>query len=101
MMNLLRKTSPTPARTTKAGKSPKGRGQTGGGPVEVGKRFTEGISQFVYDTRTELRKVVWPTREQTVNLTGLVIAVSLAVAAFVGGIDFVAQRFFQILLGGA
>jgi|GEM_PF-614690 len=101
MMNLLRRTSPAPARPNKSGKSPKGRNQSGGGPVEIGRRFTEGVNQFVYDTRSELRKVVWPTREQTINLTGLVIAVSLAVAAFVGIIDFAAQRFFQLILGGA
>lgn len=99
-MKMLRRTSPTPARTNKSGKAPKGRGPVGG-PAEFGRRFTEGISQFVYDTRTELRKVVWPTREQTMNLTGLVIAVSLGVAAFIGAIDFVSQRFFQLLLGGA
>ena len=100
-MNLLRRTSPAPARPSKSGKSPKGRNQPGGGPVELGKKFTEGINQFVYDTRSELRKVVWPSREQTINLTGLVIAVSLAVAAFIGAMDFVAQRFFQIIIGGA
>lgn len=99
-MKMLRRTSTTPARTTKSGKGPKGRPPSGG-PAELGRRFTEGINQFVYDTRTELRKVVWPTREQTMNLTGLVIAVSLVVAAFIGGIDFIAQRFFQLLLGGA
>lgn len=99
-MKMLRRTSTTPARTTKSGKGTKGRPPSGG-PAELGRRFTEGINQFVYDTRTELRKVVWPTREQTMNLTGLVIAVSLVVAAFIGGIDFIAQRFFQLLLGGA
>jgi len=49
----------------------------------------------------ELRKVVWPTREQAVNLTALVIAVSVAVAAFIGVVDIVVQKFFVVLLGGA
>jgi preprotein translocase subunit SecE len=60
----------------------------------------DGVREFVYDTRTELKKVVWPTREQAVNLTGLVIAVSVAVAAFIGVADLVLQRFFQMLVGG-
>jgi preprotein translocase subunit SecE len=58
------------------------------------------ISQFFYDTRSELRKVVWPSREQAINLTALVIGVSIAVAAFVGVVDVLLQKFFQILAGG-
>jgi preprotein translocase subunit SecE len=62
--------------------------------------LTEGVSNFLYDTRTELRKVVWPTRDQALNLTALVIGVSVAVAAFVGVVDVLLQKFFQMLAGG-
>jgi preprotein translocase subunit SecE len=47
-----------------------------------------------------LKKVVWPTREQTINLTGLVIAVAVAVAAFVGAIDAILQKIVQVVAGG-
>ncbi|MGH2458477.1 MAG: preprotein translocase subunit SecE [Chloroflexota bacterium] len=70
-------------------------------PTQIGKNFLDGIRQFFYDTKVELRKVVWPTREQAVNLTALVIAVSVAVAAFIGVVDIVVQKFFVVLLGGA
>lgn len=73
-------------------------------PTRMGQGFTDGVRQFVYDTKVELRKVVWPTREQAVNLTVLVIAVSAAVAAFIGAIDYLIQNFFVMLLkllGGA
>ena len=46
--------------------------------IEVGKGLVGGVRTFIYDTRTELKKVVWPTREQTMNLTVLVIGVSIA-----------------------
>jgi preprotein translocase subunit SecE len=31
------------------------------------------------ETRSELRKVVWPTREETIRLTGVVIVISLII----------------------
>ena len=36
---------------------------------------------------TELRKVVWPTRQDTVHLTIVVIVVSVIIGAMLGGID--------------
>jgi preprotein translocase subunit SecE len=92
---MLRRAPPTPVRPAR-----QSRASSSFAPTEIGKGLVDGVREFVYDTRTELKKVVWPTREQAVNLTGLVIAVSLAVAAFIGVTDLVFQRFFQILVGG-
>ena len=58
-----------------------------------------GLRRFVRETRSELKKVVWPTREQTINLTAIVIAVSVAVGLIMGGIDIIFKTFFQLLLG--
>lgn len=95
-MKMLRRAPPAPVRSVRPARAARSTGPTG-----VGKRLVEGLKQFVYDTRTELKKVVWPTREQIINLTGLVIAVSAAVAGFIGAIDFLVQKFFQLILGGA
>ncbi len=35
----------------------------------------------------ELKKVQWPTRQETMNLTMVVIVVSLALGLFLGGLD--------------
>lgn len=35
----------------------------------------------------ELRKVTWPTRTETIRLTGTVIVISVLVGAFIGGLD--------------
>ena len=45
------------------------------------------ITTFIKEARIELKKVTWPTRNQTVRYTVAVIAMSLAVAAFLGGLD--------------
>ena len=41
------------------------------------------IRRFLAEAASELRKVSWPTLEQTRNLTVLVFTVSLAVGVFV------------------
>lgn len=45
------------------------------------------------ETRAELRKVVWPTREETIRLTIVVIAVS----ATIGFILFIGDSIFLAL----
>ena len=43
---------------------------------------------FLKEVRVELKRVTWPTRQQTIKYTLIVIGLSLAVAAFLGGLDF-------------
>jgi len=45
------------------------------------------VPRFVQDIFNELKKVSWPTREETVRLTVIVIVVSVAIGLFLGGID--------------
>lgn len=54
-----------------------------------------GVQKFYHDTMSEIRKVNWPNREQTLNLTVLVIALSLVMGLLLGGIDFVLLRIFE------
>lgn len=58
-----------------------------------------GVQRFYRDTRSELRKVVWPTRDQATNLTMIVCIASLAVGVFLGGIDLLFSQLFKMLLG--
>ena len=57
------------------------------------------ILHFIHDVRSELRKVAWPTQRETINLTVVVIALSVAMGLFLGGIDFIFQELFRFLLG--
>ncbi len=43
--------------------------------------------QFLQETVSELRKSVWPSREETSRLTAIVIALALAAGFFLGGLD--------------
>ncbi len=46
------------------------------------------IAAFLKEVKLEMKKVNWPTRDETIRYTLLVIGVSVATAIFLGGIDF-------------
>ena len=47
------------------------------------------IITFLKEVKLEMKKVNWPTRQETLKYTLVVIGVSVAVAAFLGGLDFI------------
>ena len=55
------------------------------------------ITQYVKDTRAELTHVNWPSREQTIRFTTLVILVSVGTAALLGFSDFVFSKLLSLL----
>jgi preprotein translocase subunit SecE len=46
------------------------------------------------EVRSEMKKVVWPTREETIRLTIVVIAISLVISVIL----FASDSVFQILI---
>jgi len=56
------------------------------------------ITTFVKEARVELRKVNWPTRDQTIKYTGLVIGLSLAVAVFLGALDYLFEYIIRVFV---
>ena len=45
------------------------------------------FTRFTRDAGFEIRKVVWPTKNETIRLTGVVCALTAAAALFLWGID--------------
>ncbi|HEX5938728.1 MAG TPA: preprotein translocase subunit SecE [Dehalococcoidia bacterium] len=45
------------------------------------------LPRWITDIFAELRRVVWPSREETTNLTIVVIIVAVAMGVILGGID--------------
>jgi len=52
------------------------------------------IINFLREAKTELLKVNWPSKQQIINYTLTVIGISIAVAIFLGSLDY----FFSYLL---
>ena len=48
-------------------------------------------SKWLHELKVELKKVQWPTKKQTINNTGIVIACCAVVGAFIWVFDFVAN----------
>jgi len=47
------------------------------------------FSNYIKDSVAEMKKVTWPTKKETYNYTLLVIGISLAVALFLGALDYI------------
>jgi len=57
-------------------------------------RIINGIVEYFRQSRVELKKVIWPSRKDTVKYTLIVIGLSIVVAAFLGACDWL---FFNVL----
>ncbi len=56
---------------------------------------------FLDEAWSELKKVTWPTREQTRNLTVLVFVVSAAVGLYITFFDVIFTQAIRLVSGGA
>ncbi|WP_243352089.1 preprotein translocase subunit SecE [Stenotrophomonas acidaminiphila] len=57
------------------------------------------VREFLSESRFELRKVVWPTRQEAIRMTWVVIVVVIVLSLLLGGFDFVIQKLTQWFLG--
>lgn len=56
------------------------------------------LSSFLQESRQELLRVNWPSREDTVRLTLVVILMSLLVAAFLGALDALFTYLLELIV---
>jgi preprotein translocase subunit SecE len=57
------------------------------------------LVRYFKETRAELRKVSWPTRKQAINLTVIVLAVTVVMAIFLGAVDLLFSTLLRLLVG--
>jgi preprotein translocase subunit SecE len=55
------------------------------------------LRRFIDEAWSELKKVTWPTREQTRNLTVLVFTISLVVGLYITVLDTIFQSAVGLL----
>ncbi len=56
--------------------------------------------KIVGDVWSELRKVSWPTKEETIKLTAIVVIISLIISLYIGIIDFLLAKLLNLLAIG-
>lgn len=54
--------------------------------------------EFLGQVKTELTKVIWPSKSETLKYTVTVILFSLAVAFILGAADYGLLKLFEVLL---
>ena len=55
--------------------------------------------EFLVESRFELRKVVWPTRQEAMRMTWVVVIVVIIIALLLAGFDTVIQWLVKLFLG--
>ena len=65
------------------------------------KKSTRGnaITRFYRETIGELKKVTWPTRQEAINLTKIVLFVIIGMSIFLGVLDYLFAQLFRVILG--
>jgi len=53
---------------------------------------------FVKEVRNELTKVVWPTRNHTIRLTLIIVAISVVAGLYLGGLDLIFTQMLKLLV---
>ena len=61
-------------------------------------RTNSRLSRYFRETIGELKKVNWPTRQEAINLTTIVLIVIAVMSVFLGVLDIIFAEFFAILL---
>ena len=57
------------------------------------------VKNFLEEVKTELGKVTWPTRKETLATTWVVVAIVLLISIYLGVCDYVLTRAMRFILG--
>lgn len=56
------------------------------------------LVNYIKGSTEEMKKVTWPTKKETHNYTLLVVGISLAVAAFLGSLDYIFSFILELVI---
>jgi preprotein translocase subunit SecE len=68
--------------------------------MNIFQRFGNTVQRFFSDTINELKRVSWPSRQEAIRLTEIVLVVIFLMAVILGGLDWVYSKIFGLILGG-
>ena len=58
----------------------------------------ERVKKFFSESRQELRHVNWPTRDEAIRLTSIVIGISIGLALFLGFFDYLFTNAIKLFI---
>jgi len=54
--------------------------------------------EFLVETYDELKKVIWPTRNEVVRLTAIVVTLSILIGIYIGSLDYLFTKLMGFIL---
>ncbi len=63
---------------------------------ESARKFS--LTRYLRETIAELRKVTWPTREEAIRLTLIVITTILVMAVLLGVLDYIYAKLIDLII---
>ncbi|MBN1642629.1 MAG: preprotein translocase subunit SecE [Anaerolineae bacterium] len=79
-------------------KDSRGKGTRQSQRTKSGRRKESAIVRYFRQTWAELRKVRWPTRREAVNLSLIVLVVTVGMSVFLGVVDWLSSLLFSFLI---
>ncbi|MFH1896565.1 MAG: preprotein translocase subunit SecE [bacterium] len=62
--------------------------------------MTKKIGQYLKESKSELARVSWPKKPEVLRLTAVVIAVTVAIGAYLGLLDYVFSKMVALVVTG-
>jgi preprotein translocase subunit SecE len=62
------------------------------------KGIVDKVRQFLREVRTELRKITWPGRKETIASTVVVIVIVLVAGLYLGIVDLILSRLIKFIV---
>ena len=56
------------------------------------------ISKFLLEVKAELKKVAWPTRDQLLGASLVVLVSTFVLALYIGAVDFILSHMLRVLI---
>ena len=56
------------------------------------------LVRYFRETRAELRKVVWPSRQEAIRLSLIVVSVLVVMSAFLGAVDYLFAQLIGLIV---
>jgi preprotein translocase subunit SecE len=92
---VSRPAAPKPARAKKTEVTKK----TVKKPAEISMAWVNTAREYLREVVVELKKVIWPSRKETVGSTAVVLVIVGLAAVFLGIVDLVLSRLVKLLVG--
>lgn len=62
------------------------------------RKWWSGIVRYLKEVRAEVRKIVWPSQRTAINLTLIVLAVTVFMSILLGVVDWVFTQLFALIV---